>query len=314
VSACVPRERLQALLWIVFANVLGGVSYPWQKLALAGLPPATLTCLRNAIALLALAWLARSPLASLRRWGRADLRRTLLLGTLAFALPLWLGIVGVERSSAANASILILLEPVTIVAIAWLCLGERVGPAKLSCLVLGLAGALCIVLEESELGELFGGERFLGNALLALHGALWGCYTPLAKPLVERHDPLQVCLLATLASMLFLVPAALLEAREWQAGPELAGALFWTVVLGLGVSFLGTVLWLLALRHIPAKNVAGFVFLQPLAGVLTGVLFLGESLSGAGLVGGLLIVLGVAVDAAVTAARGREQRSAAQAD
>ena len=300
-----PRERGLAILWISLANVIGGLSYPAQKAALAGLPPATITLLRNVVALLALLVVARAWRISFRAWSRRDLGRVFVLGTAAFGLPMVLGIVGVERSSAANGSILILLEPVTIVAIAWIFMGERIGGAKLASIVLGLAGALAIVLEGASFDDLFGGEHALGNAILALHGILWGCYTPLAKPLAEKHDPVGLCLLTTAFSLLLLGPAAWFEREEWRAGPELVPALLWCLAIGLFVSFLSTFLWLAALRHIPSTSVAGFVFLQPLAGVCAGVLFLGERLSTTVIAGGVLIVIGVALDIAVTAARGR---------
>jgi drug/metabolite transporter (DMT)-like permease len=298
------RRRALAVLAIVLANVLGGVSYPAQKAALAGLPPATVTLLRNAVALVALLACVRLRRVPAVPWTRAELGRVVALGSLAFALPMWLGIVGVERASASNASLLILLEPVTIVAIAWLALGERIGALKLASLLLGLLGALAIVLEGGSPGDLLAGEHFTGNALLALHGVLWGCYTPLAKPLSERHDPFDLCQRATAVGVVALLPVALAEAPRWQAGPALAPALAWTVALGLGVSFGGTLLWLAALRHIPASNVAGFVFLQPLAGVLVGVGLMDERLSGAALVGAALIVAGVGIDVVLSAVRG----------
>ena len=167
------RRRL-AVLAIVLANVLGGVSYPAQKAALAGLPPATVTLLRNTVALVALVVCLRLRRTPGVPWSGAERLRVLALGTLAFALPMWLGIVGIELSSASNGSILILLEPVTIVGIACLVLGERIGPLKVVSLVLGLCGALAIVLEGASMGDLLSGEHLPGNALLALHGVLWG--------------------------------------------------------------------------------------------------------------------------------------------
>jgi drug/metabolite transporter (DMT)-like permease len=295
-------KRGLALVSIVLANVLAGVSYPAQKAALEGLPPATVTCLRNVISVAALLVCVRARGGTVP-WTRPEHLRVLTLGSLAFALPMWLGIVGVERSSAANASILILLEPVTIVAIAWLVLGERVGAIKLTSLALGLAGALAIVLEDVSPANLLAGERLVGNAILAFHGILWGCYTPLAKPLSQRHDPFDLCLRATAVGALVLLPAALLEAPRWEAGPALVPALLWTVAIGLFVSFASTILWLVALRHIPATSIAGFVFLQPFTGVLAGIGLLGETLSVAALLGGALILGGIALDVAFTSAR-----------
>jgi drug/metabolite transporter (DMT)-like permease len=300
-----PGTRSLALVAIVSANLIGGISYPIQKIALQGLPPATVTLLRNLVALALLLWLVRRR-GPLPRWDRADHLRVLAIGTCAFALPMWLGIVGVERSTASNASILILLEPVTILLLAALFLGERITPRQLCGVGLGLAGALVIVLEGASASDLLAGEHLLGNLVLALHGILWGLYTPLAKPLSARHDALDLCLRATLVGVLALVPLALLEHESWQAGPELLPALGWTLALGLFVSFASTWLWLWALAHIAASRVAGFVFLQPLAGVLFGLGLLGESLSTSARIGAGLIVAGVAFDLLRPRQTGRE--------
>jgi drug/metabolite transporter (DMT)-like permease len=294
---------------IAVANVIGGASYPAQKLALEGLPPASVTCVRNLVSLAALLVLFGRRTSALASWTRAERLRAGLLGTAAFALPMWLGIVGVERSSSGNASILVLLEPVTIVLIVWLVLGERVGPIKLAGVALALLGALCLVLEGASPGDLLGSEHMAGNAILALHGVLWGCYTPLAKPLVEKRDPVLVTLVSTAAAVAMLVPAALAERARWHAGPGLGQALALSAAIGLVVSFGSVLLWLWALRHIPSTSVAGFVFLQPLSGVLIGSAFLGEPLSRAALLGGALIVLGVALDVVTTAAGGGERRA-----
>lgn len=302
-SGAPSRVRLLAIVAIVVANAIGGASYPAQKLALEGLPPATVTFLRGLVAFVPLLVLARLYGVTLAGWTRREIGRAALVGTLALAMPLWLGIVGVERSSSANASILILLEPLTIVVLAAILLGEHPARAKLVGIAIGLVGAATIVLEEASLGELFASERAVGNVLLALHGVLWGCHTPLAKPLSERHDPLALTLLATGFSLPLLALFAALEHERWHAGPTLVPALAWTVVLGLVASLLAVLLWLWALRHIPASSVAGFIFLQPLTGVVIGLVFLGERLSPAAVVGCGLISVGVAVDVLLTARR-----------
>lgn len=290
-----PSARTLALAAIVGANVLGGVSYPAQKVALEGLPPATVTVLRNLVALVILYVLVRrrGPLVA---WERRDRLRVGAIGIFAFALPMWLGIVGVERASASSASILILLEPVTIVVLAGLFLGERITGLRMLGVALGLAGALVIVLQGASFAELLAGEHLTGNLILALHGILWGLYTPLAKPLSARCDALDLCLRVTTVGVAVLLPLAWLERSSWSAGPTLLPALGWTVALGLFVSFGSTWLWLWALSHLDASRVAGFVFLQPLAGVLVGVGLLDERLATATVAGAALIVAGVALD------------------
>jgi drug/metabolite transporter (DMT)-like permease len=298
-SVALRRSAAIGILLILTANLFGGASYPVQKLALEGLPPATIALLRTLVALVPMLWLVRRRGWDPAAFPRGDRLRILFLGTFAYGLPLLLGIVGVKLASAANASILILLEPVTIVAAAWLLLGERVGLGKVIGIVAGLAGALFIVLEGVSPADLlagsFAGEHATGNLLLAVHGVLWGLYTPIAKPLCERYGTVELTMLTLVGALPLLLPAAALEWTQWSANEAALRSLLWCLALGLFVSLLGTFFWLAALQRLRASTIAPFVFLQPFVGVLLGVLLLDEVLTPAAMGGGGLIVLGVAL-------------------
>jgi len=141
-----------AFALIILANLIGGSTYLAQKLALEGLPAATVTVLRNGIAMLCLmAWAARSGGLRLRFTAREH-GRLALIGVLGYALPLLLGIWGLRGSTAGNASILILLEPPSIMLFACLLLGERIRWLQGAGLVAGLAGALWIVVGDPGQG------------------------------------------------------------------------------------------------------------------------------------------------------------------
>ena len=282
-------------LLIISSNLLAGFCYPLQKLALEGLPPATITLVRTCIGLVPMAILVGRRGIDLASYTTSERWRLLLLGTLAYATPMLLGVVGTDLSTASNASILILLEPATIVVAAWLLLRERIGPAKLAGLCLGLFGALVIVMEGASLSDLLVGEHFTGNLILVVHAILWGFYTPIAKPIIARHAPIEVTLFTFVCAIPPLIPFAALEWNEWTWGTEAFHALLWCVVLGIFISFLATIFWVASLRYLQASAVAPFVFLQPFAGVLLGTLALGETLTPFAVGGGALIALGVLV-------------------
>lgn len=278
------------LLLIFGANVIGGLTYPWQKMALEGLPPATVVLLRNLVALACMAaWRAARTNRPAPAWTPGERRRLAAVGILGYGLPLLLGIVGVKWSTAANGSILILLEPASILFLSWLLLREPVSRRQTAGLLVGLAGALIVVLEGASLAGLADSRHLLGNLVLAVHGVLWGCYSPLMKPLAAKYGPIALTEAAMRAALLLLLPAALLEAPQWTAGPALAPALLRTLELGLLGSFAATVMWTWSLRSLAASAVAPFVFLQPLAGGLAGHLWLGERLTGSALLGAALI-------------------------
>lgn len=285
--------KSRALLAIALANLLGGLSYLWQKLAAEGLPHATVAAGRTVVGcacLLAWMLLARRRLV---RPAPADVGRMALAGIFAYGLPLLLGIVGTAWATASNGSILILLEPAAILIFARLLLGERIRRPQAWGVGVGLVGALCIVSEQASFEDLVAGEYFGGNLVLMLHGILWGLYTPLVKPLATRLPALELTLGIMGMSLLLLGPAAVWELSDFTAVAATSSALLWVLVLGIAVSFASTLLWTYSLRDLPSGVIAAAVFIQPLTGVLAGSLVLGEALSGYGVLGSSLISLGV---------------------
>jgi drug/metabolite transporter (DMT)-like permease len=159
-----------------------------------------------------------------------------------------------------------------------------------------MAGAVALVLEGASLDDFTAGEHFRGNLLLALHGLLWGLYSPIVKPLLARgHDPLVVSSTTLVMTLLVLVPIAAPELSTIERSPHLVPALGYTLFLAVAGSFGATILWITSLRYLPASTTVPFVFVQPLTGIALGALLLGETMSLAAVLGAALIAAGVAV-------------------
>jgi drug/metabolite transporter (DMT)-like permease len=285
--------RSFAILAIVLANLLGGLTYVGQDLALKGLPFATITLGRNLVAMVFMAiWLV-STKGITWRYPRADFIRLLVIGVVAYAMPLLLGTIGTQWSTAANGSILILFEPCAILIFARLLLGEHVRRMQAVGIAVGMVGAFFIVLKDAPVDGLLEGQHLRGNLVLALHAVLWGLYSPVMKPIAGRYGAVDVTFMTMVLAQLVLIPAALFEVDQWQAGPELMPALGWTVGLGLFGSFAATVLWTASLKHLKASAVAIFVFLQPLAGVGGDAIASGRAITPEAMIGGAFIAVGV---------------------
>jgi drug/metabolite transporter (DMT)-like permease len=282
----------RAALWCLLANVLSGTTFAAMDRAYSsGLPAVTFTFLRTALStalFLALgAW--RGELRP--RFGVRDFGLVLLLAGPGFVLPLVLGVRGVALSTPGLGSILALIEPIAIVPLSLVFLGERPTRARLLGVALGLAGALLVVASDGMPGaELLAAERRTGNVLLAVQGALWGVYTVAAKPLTGRHSAFAVSLWSTATGCLLLGLVAPLEwpglrpaaldplaaALGLQDGlphglalpVALRGALAPTLYLGVFGSFVAVLLWNAGLKGVPATRMAVFIFLQPLVGLL----------------------------------------------
>ena len=291
------RITPSTLAWIWIAQGIGGSTPALTKLALYGLGPFGLVVARQILGALFLIALATLP----RRWRgetagprhapgtRRDLLLLVTLSWAGFAVPQILGAVGLERSSATHGALLSPLEPIGILLGAALVLREPLGLAHLVAGAFGVLGTVAIVV--SGAGDALTGD-LRGDLIIAAGHLCWAIYTLAAKSLVARHDPLRVAIFAALLSWIPLVPLAATE--PFDAARALP-ALGWVVLLAFLATALGMVAWNRALREVSATTMALFVFVQPVVGLVVGVVVLGERVGWWAILGAVLIVQGVAV-------------------
>lgn len=292
--------RGPAILAIVCANLLGGLSYYWTLLAIeTGLTPGTIAALRSILASVLLGgWIAATTGFQLKLTKREWIRLA-VVGVIATGLPLVLGIVGTAWSTPGNASILILIEPAAILFFSWWLLGEPIRRVQWLGLLVGIAGAYLVVRgnitgwASLQPAELLSGEHARGNLVLLLHGVLWGIYSPAMRPLAEKHRSVDLTFMVMVLALLPTAPFILYESRTWQPIENVGEAIGYVVLLGVVVSVIATVLWNYSLRHLRASTVAIFVFLQPLVGCFCDVVLLGQPLTNGAIYGGSLIVVAV---------------------
>lgn len=283
------------LLWCLLANVIGGSTFVAMAAADAsGLPAVTFSFVRTALSTLLFALLLVGRGEWRPRFTLRDWFLVFLVAVPGFALPLVMGIRGVALSTPALGSILALLEPIAIVPLSLLFLRERMPGLRWLGLLLGLGGAVLVVLSEPITGRGDPASQRLGNLLLALQGSLWAIYTVAAKPLVDRHSAIKVSGYATALGCLALGliaplewsalrPAALdgvaaalgLENGLTEGGGDAAAlaaafrrALPAMLYLAVFASFLAVLLWNAGLQGVAASRMAAFIFVQPAVGVV----------------------------------------------
>ncbi|NNN04790.1 MAG: EamA family transporter [Elusimicrobia bacterium] len=280
-------------LLLLLTNAIGGSSYPAATVVLRGFPERDAVFLRLAIAsalFSPFAWRGRARLAAL---GARDWLLLSAVGLLGYALPLVLGLYGQHLSSGTSASLLACLEPVSLVALSCLFLGEPMTVLKGASLAAGLAGAVLIAFQGPPSWRAAAGDRWTGDLMLAAQGVFWSLYSVFGKPVLKRVEPMEFTAVTTMIAFAGAAPwaASGLSFSAWRAagaGPWLA-----LVYLAVAASFLGALIWNNVLSRVEASATANFIFLQPLVGVALGAGLLGDPLTRWTLAGGALIVAGM---------------------
>lgn len=216
--------------------------------------------------------------ASLRRADAPWLGGVVLFGGLLAPLLLMQGLV---TSSAASASLLLNLESVATMVIAWMVFKESVDRRLLLGAFAMLAGA--ILLSWQGLARFEFGALCIVGACIA-----WGVDNNLTRQL-SGSDPLQIAAIKGLAAGAVNLALAAWRNVAWPGWSEIAQA----ALLGFIGYGLSLVLFVLALRQLGAARTGAYFSTAPFIGAMVAVSWLGEALDAALIVAGLLMAFGV---------------------
>ncbi len=275
------------------ANIVYGTSYVVARVTLESVAPALLAFSRLAIGALVLTVFSRrqpaEPLA------RADRRAIAWMGILGFAGAYACSNWGIAHSTATNAALLITVEPVAMILLSPWYLGERLSRQGAIGATLTIVGAVVLVVNGIPGVTQKLVPHWSGDLVLVLAGVAYASYSLLGRRVLERHAPLGVTIRSLAWGAAALLPIAGLE---WVSGARpvwTATAASGTLYLAVVITALGYVVWNWALARVPAPRAAIFLNVQPIVGALLGVGLLGEPMTVFTVLGGVLVVTGLAV-------------------
>jgi drug/metabolite transporter (DMT)-like permease len=275
------RGGLLALL----AATLFGLSTPLVQRFGQGLGAFSTAALLYAGAAFVALWM-RQPVELEAKLQRSDLPRLLamagfgaVIGPVALA---W----GLQRTSGASASLMLTLEALFTVVLAWRLYGESMDKRVATAMLLLLAGGIALVADQG----LAGNAQLLGLLAVLAATAAWGLDNTLSRGVADR-DPAQVVIVksalgasaSTLLAMMFSEPFPSLYA---------ALALLAVGAVGYGLSLR---FYLLAQRAFGAARTGSIFAFAPFIGVMGAFAFGDRSMGWIMLAAGVLMLAGVAL-------------------
>ncbi len=219
-----------------------------------------------------------------------------LLGFLTFCVSPLLTFIGLSASRATDNALIIAIEPLFVVLLARLLLGERLRERDALALPLAVAGFF-LLSGGSGLGGGGWDPRFWGNVLMAVSLVGEASFSVLGRLLTRRHAPLGIFGSALAFGCLLLTAAVL-----WLEGvpdPRALSAEAWLGLLWLGPlgTTAGYIAWMVALAEAPVAAISVTLFFQPLMGTVWGAVCLDERLEPMQWAGAVAILLALAAQA-----------------
>ncbi len=213
---------------------------------------------------------------------RSDLPWLVLVVLSGGAIGPVLLMIGLATTPASSASLLLNLEGLATMLIAWVAFRENVDRRLLVGAGAILAGAVILSWQR--------GPEGVGLGAFAIAGACvaWGVDNNLTRKL-SAADPVQIALIKGLAAGAVNLGLALLLGARMPSLTVFSGAVL-VGFLGYGVSL---VLFVLGLRHLGAARTGAYFSTAPFIGAVLAIVLLGEPLT-AGLIGaGVLMTIGL---------------------
>jgi drug/metabolite transporter (DMT)-like permease len=220
---------------------------------------------------------------------RRALPAVAVCGAVGFGLNQIGFLLGIHLVHASLAAIILATSPLITAVCAAIWSGEPLRRRTLVALGVSFAGVIEVIAGEG----LQMSASLVGGLLILLSAATLGISAIVAKIPLRRYSPLRVTSWMALFGTCTLLPGGIpgLVTTEWSAvTPGIVGAAAFTVI---GSTVIGNLAWNYAVQQLGAARTSTYTFLQPVLGVATAVVLLGDRLNGAQILGGVVVLLGL---------------------
>lgn len=206
---------------------------------------------------------------------RKDIGRFLLCALTGVAINQMLFVKGLTLTSTIHAALLMLCTPLLISLFAFVWLREKFSLANAGGLLLGIGGALLLVLSRDQSGV----ASVRGDLFILINAVSYAIYFILVKPLMLKYQPLHVVRWVFTFGLLMILPFSWpdVAAINWPAVKD-------TQLIALAILvFFGTFLTYsfntYGLKHLGAATTGSYIYTQPLFAAFISAIFLHEPFS-----------------------------------
>lgn len=254
-------SNLKAHLAVLSANLLYGANFSVAKIAMPEyiLPFAFIT-LRVCIAAVLYFFLFKFIVKTESVKGKYKM--LMLLALFGIAINQLLFFKGLSLTTPINAALIMTTNPITVLIIAAIFLGEKITKLKVGGVLLGIVGAAALILYGNKVS--ISQSSALGDLLVFINSVSFAIFLVLAKPILKQFQPLTVMFWLFFFGIFMVTPFGVGELQEvdWSVLPTKAYLSIAYVVLG--TTILAYICNIYALKNLNASVVSTYIYLQPL--------------------------------------------------
>lgn len=212
-----------------------------------------------------------------------------LLGNLVYQ---GLFIIGIDYTFSANAAVMLGTIPIWVALFSHFFNLERMNAFKTVAVLFAFSGIVFIISGGSN-GFSLGSDTFIGDVIIILSAIVWGGFTILSKPFLNRYTPIQFStIMSTIGCVvLFLIGLPNMTTIDWTSVSYAAyGGVIYSGLLSIGAAY---IIWNYGLQTVGAVRTATYQNLVPVMGLVFGIVLLNEQLTFLQYFGSALVIAGI---------------------
>ena len=269
------------ILLALIVPITWGLGFTLAKIGMEQFSALLIMSIRFGIAGLVLVWFTKPP------WGH--MREIFVVALIGSTIQYGLTYNGLKGIDASTAAILVQLEGPILALMGTVLLKEKLGLTRALGMGFAFLGVFIIAGEPRLDGH-------IDSVILLVAGStVWA----VAQIMISRLKGLSgITILAWVAIMAtpqMLIASLILEDGQWQAITS-ASLVDWSIIFYLAfiMTVVGYSVWYHLLSSVDVSQVSPFLMLLPITSIIAGMVLLDEKLTLSMIIGGLMIMTGVA--------------------
>jgi len=269
------------ILLALIVPITWGLGFTLAKIGMEQFSALLIMSIRFGIAGLVLVWFTKPP------WGH--MREIFVVALIGSTIQYGLTYNGLKGIDASTAAILVQLEGPILALMGTILLKEKLGLTRALGMGFAFLGVFIIAGEPRLDGH-------IDSVILLVAGStVWA----VAQIMISRLKGLSgITILAWVAIMAtpqMLIASLIIEDGQWQAITT-ASLVDWSIIFYLAfiMTVVGYSVWYHLLSNVDVSKVSPFLMLLPITSIIAGMVLLDEKLTLSMIIGGLMIMTGVA--------------------
>lgn len=288
------RSNFVAHLLLLSANLFYGINFSVAKIPMPDyIRPFGIVLLRCFTAMIFFWLLVYFHPKKQQKIEKSDWAKLLFAAFSGVCINQLLFFKGLEMATPISASIIMTTTPISVLVVAWFWFKEKINGIKIIGVMLGLFGALLLIVTGKQEISTSAANPALGNTMIFVNALAYAVYMVTSKKLIQKYDSLLFMKWVFTFGFFMVLPFGGQEIVEahWQ---EMTLEVYLSIgFILIFVSCLAYLFNTIGLKQLKPETVGMYIYSQPLFAVWIAIVLGADQLDAYKIIAGSMIFGGV---------------------